>query len=71
MLLINIFIFLGHTAQVCLLLKHKANQYLRDNDNIEPLEVATKQANANIVTLYVFFLPYIDQIDNVILIYIV
>lgn len=49
------FSFLGHTAQVCLLLKHKANQYLRDNDNIEPLEVATKQANANIVTLYVFF----------------
>ncbi|XP_022177174.1 arf-GAP with coiled-coil, ANK repeat and PH domain-containing protein 3 isoform X2 [Myzus persicae] len=42
---------LGHTAQVCLLLKHKANQYLRDHDNIEPLEVAIKQANANIVTL--------------------
>jgi len=51
--------FLGHTAQVCLLLKHKANQYLKDNDNIEPLEVATKQANANIVTLYVFFFFYL------------
>jgi len=42
---------LGHTAQVCLLLKHKANQYLRDNDNVEPLDVAIKQANADIVTL--------------------
>jgi len=60
--------FLGHTAQVCLLLKHKANQYLRDHDNIEPLEVATKQANANIVTLYVFLLP---NTSYVVLVYIV
>lgn len=45
--------FLGHTAQVCLLLKHKANQYLRDHENVEPLDVAIKMANANIVTLYV------------------
>ncbi|XP_025419961.1 arf-GAP with coiled-coil, ANK repeat and PH domain-containing protein 2 isoform X3 [Sipha flava] len=42
---------LDHTAQVCLLLKHKANQYLRNHENVEPLEVAIKQANANIVTL--------------------
>lgn len=48
------FVSLDHTAQVCLLLKHKANQYLRDRDNVEPLEVAIKKANANIVTLYVF-----------------
>lgn len=50
----KMFFLLDHTAQVCLLLKHKANQYLRDRDNVEPLEVAIKKANANIVTLYVF-----------------
>jgi len=43
--------FIGHTTQVCLFLKHKANQYLRDHNNTEPLDIAIKQANANIVTL--------------------
>lgn len=42
---------------MCLLLKHKANQYLRNYENIEPLDVAIRQANANIVTLYVLIYP--------------
>lgn len=45
--------FIGHTAQVCLLLKHKADQYLKDQKGVEPLQVAIHQANADIVTLYV------------------
>ncbi|XP_039296995.1 arf-GAP with coiled-coil, ANK repeat and PH domain-containing protein 2 [Nilaparvata lugens] len=42
---------LGHTAQVCLLLKHRANQHIKDNSNTDPLSVAINQANADIVTL--------------------
>lgn len=42
---------LGHTAQVCLLLKHHADQHIRDNDGIEPLAIAIREANADIVTL--------------------
>lgn len=42
---------LGHTAQVCLLLKHRADQHLKDTDNHEPLDVAIQEANADIVTL--------------------
>lgn len=42
---------LSHTAQVCLLLKHRADQHLQDHSGIEPLEIAIKEANADIVTL--------------------
>ncbi|GLH03543.1 ArfGAP with SH3 domain, ANK repeat and PH domain-containing protein [Gryllus bimaculatus] len=42
---------LGHTAQVCLLLKHRADQRLKDSDGTEPLAIAIKKANADIVTL--------------------
>ncbi|KAK9501888.1 hypothetical protein O3M35_012526 [Rhynocoris fuscipes] len=42
---------MGHTAQVCLLLKHRANQHLKDINGVEPLDTAVKMANADIVTL--------------------
>lgn len=42
---------LGHTAQVCLLLKHKADQHIADVDGVEPLALAVTTANADIVTL--------------------
>lgn len=42
---------LGHTAQVCLLLKHRADQHLVDKDGNEPLSIAITQRNADIVTL--------------------
>lgn len=41
----------GHTAQVCLLLKHKADQHLKDNEGMDPLTIAVEAANADIVTL--------------------
>lgn len=41
----------GHTAQVCLLLKHRADQHLPNNDNLLPLTIAEKKENADIVTL--------------------
>lgn len=47
----NIFIFIGHTAQVCLLLKHRADQHIEDESGIKPLSIAVKEANADIVTL--------------------
>lgn len=49
----NIFIFVctGHTAQVCLLLKHRADQHIEDESGIKPLSIAVKEANADIVTL--------------------
>jgi ankyrin repeat protein len=42
---------IGHTAQVCLLLKHRADQHLRDSEGIESLDIAVREANADIVTL--------------------
>lgn len=42
---------LGHTAQVCLLLKHKADQHIADKSGLEPLTIAVEKANADIVTL--------------------
>ncbi|XP_078032636.1 centaurin beta 1A [Augochlora pura] len=42
---------LGHTAQVCLLLKHRANQHIEDESGVKPLSLAVKEANADIVTL--------------------
>ncbi|XP_043258687.1 arf-GAP with coiled-coil, ANK repeat and PH domain-containing protein 2 [Colletes gigas] len=42
---------LGHTAQVCLLLKHRADQHIKDESGIKPLSIAVKEANADIVTL--------------------
>ncbi|XP_076180619.1 centaurin beta 1A [Ptiloglossa arizonensis] len=42
---------LGHTAQVCLLLKHRADQHIKDESGIQPLSIAVKEANADIVTL--------------------
>ncbi|XP_077271295.1 centaurin beta 1A isoform X2 [Temnothorax americanus] len=42
---------LGHTAQVCLLLKHRADQHIEDESGIKPLSIAVKEANADIVTL--------------------
>lgn len=41
----------GHTAQVCLLLKHRADQHLPDNEQLLPLTIAEKNENADIVTL--------------------
>lgn len=41
----------GHTAQVCLLLKHRADQHIEDESGIKPLSIAIKEANADIVTL--------------------
>lgn len=42
---------LGNTAQVCLLLKHRADQHLKDINGVDPLDIAVKEANADIVTL--------------------
>ncbi|XP_033218579.1 arf-GAP with coiled-coil, ANK repeat and PH domain-containing protein 2 isoform X2 [Belonocnema kinseyi] len=42
---------LGHTAQVCLLLKHNADQHIYDELGVKPYEIALKEANADIVTL--------------------
>ncbi|XP_032663236.1 arf-GAP with coiled-coil, ANK repeat and PH domain-containing protein 2 isoform X2 [Odontomachus brunneus] len=42
---------LGHTAQVCLLLKHHADQHIEDENGVKPLSIAVKEANADIVTL--------------------
>ncbi|XP_029035686.2 arf-GAP with coiled-coil, ANK repeat and PH domain-containing protein 2 isoform X2 [Osmia bicornis bicornis] len=42
---------LGHTAQVCLLLKHRADQHIHDESGVKPLSIAVKEANADIVTL--------------------
>lgn len=44
-------IHIGHTAQVCLLLKHRADQHIEDESGIKPLSIAVKEANADIVTL--------------------
>nr|XP_023025538.1 arf-GAP with coiled-coil, ANK repeat and PH domain-containing protein 2 [Leptinotarsa decemlineata] len=41
----------GHTAQVCLFLKHRADQYLEDDEGKVPLSVAEQKENADIVTL--------------------
>lgn len=42
---------MGHTAQVCLLLKHRADQHVRNKDDTEALSIAVQSANADIVTL--------------------
>ncbi|XP_034178367.1 centaurin beta 1A isoform X2 [Osmia lignaria lignaria] len=42
---------LGHTAQVCLLLKHRADQHIHDESGVKPLSIAVREANADIVTL--------------------
>lgn len=44
-------LYIGHTAQVCLLLKHRADQHIEDESGIKPLSIAVKEANADIVTL--------------------
>jgi len=44
-------LYTGHTAQVCLLLKHRADQHIEDESGIKPLSIAVKEANADIVTL--------------------
>lgn len=41
----------GHTAQVCLFLKHHADQYLEDDEGKVPLSVAEQKEHADIVTL--------------------
>lgn len=41
----------GHTAQVCLLLKHRADQHLPDQNGILPLTIAEQKEHADIVTL--------------------
>lgn len=50
----------GHTAQVCLLLKHRADQHLEDDEGKVPLQMAEQKEHADIVTLYVFFLLFRD-----------
>lgn len=42
---------LGHTAQVCLLLKHRADQHLYDKEGMLPLKIAEQKEHADIVTL--------------------
>lgn len=42
---------MGHTAQVCLLLKHRANQHIKDTEGVEALDIAVNTAHADIVTL--------------------
>ncbi|OWR47002.1 arf-GAP with coiled-coil ANK repeat and PH domain-containing protein 2 [Danaus plexippus plexippus] len=41
----------GHTGQVCLLLRYKADQSLCDKEGRTPLDMAVSHANADIVTL--------------------
>lgn len=41
----------GNTGQVCLLLKRKANLNLKDSLGLEPLSIAIKKADANVVTI--------------------
>jgi Arf-GAP with coiled-coil, ANK repeat and PH domain-containing protein len=41
----------GHTAQVLLMLKHNADQNIKDADGQEPVTIAVQTANADIVTL--------------------
>jgi Arf-GAP/coiled-coil/ANK repeat/PH domain-containing protein len=48
---LHVCLSVGHTAQVCLLLKHRANQHLPDSEGVEPLTIAIQEANADIVTL--------------------
>ncbi|XP_061591191.1 arf-GAP with coiled-coil, ANK repeat and PH domain-containing protein 3 [Cololabis saira] len=43
--------YLGHTGQVCLFLKRGATQNDVDEDGQDPLSIAVRQANADIVTL--------------------
>ncbi|XP_078496505.1 arf-GAP with coiled-coil, ANK repeat and PH domain-containing protein 3 [Lissotriton helveticus] len=43
--------YLGHTGQVCLFLKRGANQHAIDEDGQDPLSIAVRAANADIVTL--------------------
>ncbi|KAF6209976.1 hypothetical protein GE061_015731 [Apolygus lucorum] len=42
---------LGHTSQVCLLLKHRADQHIKDSSDVDALDTAIRLANADIVTL--------------------
>jgi Arf-GAP/coiled-coil/ANK repeat/PH domain-containing protein len=48
---LNVCLLIGHTAQVCLLLKHRANQHLKDSGGIKPIDIAVHDVNADIVTL--------------------
>jgi len=41
----------GSTGQVCLLLKHRANHHLVNNNNKQPLDIAVANSDADIVTL--------------------
>lgn len=41
----------GHTAQVCLFLKYRANQHLEDEEGKVPLSMAEQKEHADIVTL--------------------
>ena len=43
--------FILHFSQVCQFLKRNANQHAVDEDGNDPLSVAVKNANADIVTL--------------------
>ena len=41
----------GRTAQVCLLLKHKANHHIRNIEGRTALDIAVQKADADVVTL--------------------
>merc|ERR1712083_424836 len=41
----------GRTAQVCLLLKHKANHHVRNVEGKTALDIAVQKADADVVTL--------------------
>lgn len=41
----------GHTAQVCLFLKHRANIAMEDDEGKTALAMAEQKKNADIVTL--------------------
>lgn len=44
----------GCTSQAYLLLKHRAKHDISAMDGKKPIDIAVEQANADIVTLYVF-----------------
>ena len=41
----------GHTAQVCLFLKYRADQHIEDDEGKLPLSMAEQKEHADIVTL--------------------
>lgn len=47
----NFNVFLGHTGQICLFLRNRADYQLPDSEGKSPLDVAVTSEHADIVTL--------------------